>query len=51
MAFEQVLISLDDETWAKLNGPRRNEEGMLVTGDPVVDRWEREAWEEAQRVQ
>jgi hypothetical protein len=42
-------MALDPDAWAKLSGPTRDDAGRLVTGDPVVDAWEREAWEEAAR--
>jgi hypothetical protein len=45
--YERVLLSLDPDEWTALNGPTRDDEGRMVTGDPIVDAWERAAWEEA----
>ncbi len=48
-----MLLSLDPETWDAVCKPvtRDAETGMMITGDAVVDAWEREAWEEARRLE
>jgi len=43
--LESVLLHLDHETWTEHFGPEmtRDADGALLTGDPIVEKWEREA--------
>ena len=49
--LEVALMRLPEETWRKLGDgqapvslPEPGEDAPPVTGDPVVDQWERELW-------
>lgn len=43
---EAVFLRLDDDTYRRIDGGvELDSEGNPITGDPVVDQWEREARE------
>ena len=47
--YERHFLEMDDETWANFRSRRfgkPGEDGAVLTGDPVVDAWERDLAEE-----
>ena len=55
--LEGVLLGLSGAEWRQLTGkgqpaaPHKDARGMLVTGNAMIDRLERELWETTARVE
>ena len=41
--LEAVLLRVDEDIWKEHFGITQDSDGAVVTGDPVIDKWEREA--------
>lgn len=51
-ALERVLLKMDEEEWkARVSPLERKDDGSVVTGDAIVDEWEKRLAEKTRHIE